>query len=207
MSKKSSSTLTIKEGVVEGLKDSMSQSELMAGLATTGALAGLTLQGYAKLDGMELGDTLAALKTSGDAVVANNLSRVERTLTNQFVVLDAMFNDLARRASHQDSFRGLEVLTRLALKCQAQARNTAEALAEIKCPTRFIGQQTNIAHGHQQVVNNPLQAPIGAGGKSEIAQNKLLEEDRHGNTLDTRAPVKAGRADQDLEALGALYRP
>ena len=66
---------------------------------------------------------------------------------------------------------------RLALKAQAQARSTAEALAVIKNPMPYI-RQANIAHGHQQVNNgtNPeqyAQAHTHAGS-FQTEPNKLL---------------------------------
>ena len=44
---------------------------------------------------------------------------------------------------------------RLAPKSQAQCRATLETLAEIKNPPTLFAQQANVAHGPQQVNNNP----------------------------------------------------
>ncbi len=68
---------------------------------------------------------------------------------------------------------------RLALKAQAQARSTAEALALLKNPQPYI-RQANIANGHQQVNNTYASASahtgIPTGAKNfESAQNRLLE--------------------------------
>ncbi|HNN88821.1 MAG TPA: hypothetical protein PKN26_05170, partial [Giesbergeria sp.] len=112
-----------------------SQSEKLAALATDGALTAITLQAYAG-GGKELGVTelLTAMRKAGDETVAGDMGRFERVLTNQFLTLDALFNNLAQRSGRQDSFKGIEVLMRLALKAQSQARATAETLALMKNP-------------------------------------------------------------------------
>jgi hypothetical protein len=133
--------------------------------------------------------------------VAGDLGRVERMLANQFLTLDALFNNLAQRSGRQESFKGIEVLMRLALKAQSQARATAETLALIKNPMPYI-RQANIANGPQQV-NNGQQAT--GAGSFQSGQNKLLEA-QHGNTLDIGATATAGRADQALETVGAVHR-
>ena len=180
-----------------------SQSEKLAALATDGALTAITLQAYAG-GGKELGVTelLAAMRKAGDETVAGDMGRFERVLTHQFLTLDALFNNLAQRSGRQDSFKGIEVLMRLALKAQSQARATAETLSVIKNPMPYI-KQANIAHGHQQI-NNGQQAT--GAGNSQSEPNKLLEA-QHGNTLDFGAQAAAGRADQTLEAVGAVHRP
>ena len=177
------------------------QSEKLAELATDGALTAITLQAYSG-GGKELGVTelLAAMRKAGDETVAGELGRFERVLTNQFLTLDALFNNLAQRSGRQESFKGIEVLMRLALKAQSQARATAETLALIKNPMPYI-KQANIANGPQQVNNG---TPTGAG-KNQSPPNKLLEA-QHGNTLDIGATATAGRADQALETVGAVHR-
>ena len=91
---------------------------------------------------------------------------------------------------------------RLALRAQGQCRATLEMLAAIKNPSSvaFV-RQANIAHGPQQV-NNGVPPPLRAG-ESEIEPNKLLEA-THGERLDTGTASAAGRANQDLAAVGAL---
>ena len=180
----------------------VTHSEKLAELATDGALTAMTLQAYAG-GGAELGITelLAAMRKAGDEVVAGDMGRFERVLTHQFLTLDALFNNLAQRSGRQETFKGIEVLMRLALKAQAQARATAETLSVIKNPMPYI-RQANIAHGHQQVNNG--QTPTGAGN-FQSEPNKLLEAD-HGERLDIGAQAAAGRADQALETVGAVHR-
>lgn len=178
------------------------RSEKLAAMATAGAFTAATMHTYTDA-GEALGVTelLAAMRKAGDETVAGELGRFERVLTNQFLTLDALFNNLAQRSGRQDSFKGIEVLMRLALKAQAQARATAETLALIKNPMPYI-KQANIAHGPQQVNNG---TPTGAG-KNQSPPNELLEH-QHGNTLDIGAQAAAGRADPAMATVEAKHRP
>lgn len=143
---------------VEQNEDTRSQS--LAKLATTSTLSAFTLKSYSGAgDDLEVPDLVVEMKKAGDEAVAGDMGRVERMLANQMLTLDMLFNNLAQRSGRQDTFKGIEVLMRLALKAQAQARATAETLSVIKNPTTFI-RQANIAHGHQQVNNAPLPASI-----------------------------------------------
>ncbi len=64
---------------------------------------------------------------------------------------------------------------RLALKAQAQCRATLETLAKIKNPPTLFAQQANIAHGPQQVNNNP---PPSGDDQPMRAQNPKNPENR-----------------------------
>ena len=185
--------------VVES-KDTTSQT--LAKLVTGGVLSAVTLKQFSGAgEDLEVSDLVDEMKKAGDEAVAGDLGRVERMLVNQMLTLDQLFNNLAQRSGRQDTFKGIEVLMRLALKAQAQARATAETLSVIKNPMPYI-KQANIAHGHQQV-NNGL--PATGAGNFQSGQNKLLEA-QHGNTLDIGATATAGRADQALETVGAVHR-
>jgi len=186
----------------EVVKSEDTKSQALAKLTTTSSLAAVTLKRYSGAgDEMDVADLLTEMRKAGDEVVAGDMGRVERMLANQMLTLDMLFNNLAQRSGRQDTFKGIEVLMRLALKAQAQARATAETLSVIKNPMPYI-RQANIAHGHQQV-NNGQQAT--GAGNSQSEPNKLLEA-QHGNTLDFGAQAAAGRADQALETVGAVHR-
>lgn len=186
--------------VVES-KDTRSQT--LAKLVAGGVLSAATLKQYSGAgEDLEVSDLVAEMKKAGDEAVAGDMKRVERMLANQMLTLDMLFNNLAQRSGRQETFKGIEVLMRLALKAQAQARATAETLSVIKNPMPYI-RQANIAHGHQQVNNG--QTPTGAGN-FQSEPNKLLEAD-HGERLDIGAQAAAGRADQALETVGAVHRP
>ena len=186
-----------------------SPSEKLAALATDGALTAITLQAYAG-GGKELGVTelLTAMRKAGDETVAGDMGRFERVLTHQFLTMDALFNNLAQRSGRQDSFKGIEVLMRLALKAQSQARATAETLALIKNPMPYI-RQANIANGPQQVNNGSFQNSTrtrASAAKTQTPPNELLEH-QHGNTLDIGTQAAAGRADPAMATVEAKHRP
>lgn len=184
--------------VVES-KDTRSQT--LARLVTGGVLSAATLKQYSGGgEDLEVSDLVAEMKKAGDEAVAGDMKRVERMLANQMLTLDVLFNNLAQRSGRQDTFKGIEVLMRLALKAQAQARATAETLSVIKNPMPYI-KQANIANGPQQVNNG---TPASAG-KNQSHPNELLEH-QHGNTLDIGATATAGRADPAMATVEAKHR-
>lgn len=181
-------------------KDTRSQT--LAKLVAGGVLSAVTLKQFSGAgEDLEVPDLVSEMRKAGDEAVAGDLGRVERMLANQMLTLDHLFNNLAQRSGRQDTFKGIEVLMRLALKAQAQARATAETLSVIKNPMPYI-KQANIAHGHQQV-NNGQQAT--GAGNFQSEPNKLLEAD-HGERLDIGAQAAASRGNQALEAVGAVHR-
>ena len=202
----------------EILKSEDTQSQALAKLATNSVLSAVTLKRYSNAgDDLEVADLVTEMRKAGGEVVAGDMGRVERMLVNQAITLDAIFNNMAQRSGKQDSFKGIEVLMRLALKAQAQARSTAEALALLKNPMPYI-KQANMTTGPQQVNNTyagtPSHSGIQSGGTFEhsaraqagagnfqSAPNKLLEAD-HGQRLDIGAQAAAGRANQKLETVG-----
>ena len=191
----------------EILKSEDTQSQALAKLATNSVLSAVTLKRYSNAgDDLEVRDLVAEMRKAGDEVVAGDMGRVERMLANQAMTLDAIFNNMAQRSHKQDSFKSVEVLMRLALKAQAQARSTAEALALLKNPMPYI-RQANMTTGPQQVNNtyagtseHSARAQAGAGN-FQSEPNKLLEAD-HGQRLDIGAQAAAGRANQKLETVG-----
>ena len=127
-------------------------------------------------------------------------------LVAQAHTLDALFCNLARR-SHANSNAGYtdtaDRYLRLALRAQAQAVRTIEALAELKNPrpVTFV-RQANVANNQQ--VNNGTAASSQAG-ENDFAQNKLSGE-CYELLPDTRASQAEGRIDPPVEALGKLDR-
>ncbi len=100
-------------------------------------------------------------------------------LTAQAHTLDAIFNNLARRAINAKYMNELEPYLKLALRAQSQCRATWEALATIKNPP-VMGyvRQANVAHGPQQV-NNVSAAPnnVSRAGKSQ-SENQTIGGER-----------------------------
>lgn len=145
------------------------------------------------------------LASSGD------LGRAEAVLTAQAHTLDAIFNNLARRAALNmgEYINAAETYMRLALKAQSQCCRTLETLAAIKNPPASVAfvRQANIAHGPQQV-NNVARLSADESScarESEKAPNELLgcpDEKR----LDVGTQVQAVGADSHMEAMGTLDR-
>lgn len=195
----------------EVVKSEDTTSQALAKLTTTSSLAAVTLKRYSGAgDEMDVADLLTEMRKAGDEVVAGDMGRVERMLANQALTLDSIFHDMAQRSGRQETYKGIEILMRLALKAQAQARSTAEALALLKNPMPYI-RQANMTTGPQQVNNtyagtseHSARAQAGAGN-FQSEPNKLLEAD-HDQRLDIGAQATTGRANQALEAVGAVHR-
>lgn len=156
-----------------------------------------------------IGEALAVMRAKAVKTEAGDLSELEATLTAQAATLDAVFNEMARRAftnlgQHLDA---TDRYMRLALKAQGQCRATAETLAEIKFPrsATFIKQQNN---ANQQLVNNGQAGIDGhriAPEKTINPTNELLTEGAH-EALDTAGAGAASRLDSGLETMGAVNR-
>jgi hypothetical protein len=185
-----------------------SESQMLAALSTRSALTATTYKAFSGAgDTVQVTDLMGELRKAGDEVADGNMSRVEKMLMHQALTLDAIFNNMALRSHGQTTFKGIEVLMRLALKAQAQARSTAEALALLKNPQPYI-RQANIAHGPQQVNNAGTQAATRPHAKeSKVLQNELLEDQRDGSThLDTRTTPKAARGYSKVATVEAVDR-
>jgi hypothetical protein len=172
--------------------------------------AAVTIQAFAKSAWGELDLTALADELSGQisAVTKGDLQRAEAMLIAQAHTLEALFYELARRAGLNmgEYLQAAETYMRLALKAQSQCRATLETLAAIKnpAPVAFV-RQANIAHGPQQVNNNPPPAGASRARESEIAPNELLEV-TDGKRLDIGAAPQAVGADSRVEAVGTIDR-
>ena len=117
-----------------------------------------------------------AVSARADEVMAGNLAGLERRLAVQAGSLDTLFNQLADRAlmnmGQGHYLEAADKYMRLALKAQAQCRATIEAIHQMHNPVTII-KQTNIAQGHQQVVNGSPSGP----GKTQTVESKLLPAD------------------------------
>ncbi|MBT2323137.1 hypothetical protein J7E62_12355 [Variovorax paradoxus] len=67
--------------------------------------------------------------------------------------MNALYTELARRASLNMGEYLAATYLRLAMKAQSQCRSTIEALAEMKNPPVVFARQANISNGPQQVSN------------------------------------------------------
>lgn len=194
------------------LPKGMTDSQALAAVVTRSGMTAKTIKSYSSCgDALELADVMGEMRKAGEEVVAGDMHRVEKMLVNQMLALDSIFNLMAQRASKVEQTKTIEIYIRMAMKAQAQARTTAEALALLKNPQPYI-RQANIANGPQQVNNGMrqensakyAQAHTGAGNL-QSAPNKLLEAE-HGQRLDIGATKAAGRADQAVGAVAKVYR-
>lgn len=172
--------------------------------------AAVTLKEYGKSNGeLDLAGLVESLAEQTRASSDGDLKRGEAMLTAQAHTLDAMFNNLARRAALNMGkyMQACETYMKLALRAQSQCRATWETLATIKNPP-VMGyvNQANIAHGPQQVNNTQSsanQAP--RARENENLQNELLEV-KHGERLDSGTKGTASRRDPEVATLGEVDR-
>ena len=102
--------------------------------------AAVTLKEYGKAYGdLELAGLMEALSAQTKATTEGDLTRGEAMLTAQTHTLDAIFNNLARRAINAEYMADLDRYLKLALRAQSQCRATWEALATIKNPPVMSG--------------------------------------------------------------------
>lgn len=148
------------------------------------------------------------LETIHEGIKSGNIRFLECMLADQAISLNAIFNDLARKAVVNDSFKQLETCLRLALKAQNQSRATIDTLAQIKNPRHtVITKQANISTGPQQVNNtlNQITEPERKiSENSETGQNKLLShEEAERPYMDTRTE---GQTSGDNPAMATVEK-
>jgi hypothetical protein len=171
--------------------------------------AALTVRDYNKsLGEISINTLVSHLFDQCEAANKGELGRVEALLMAQAHTLDAIFNNLARKAIRCEYLNHLEAYLRLGLKAQSQSRATLETLAALKNPRpiAFVGQ-ANIAHGPQQVNNSKAHRKNTSRAlNSGKAPNKLLEI-QNDERLDTGTPGAAGFQNSTLETVAAVHRP
>ena len=127
----------------------LSLSPIFTSLNTTKIFAQGT---FGKID---IQESMQLMRADAKKITDGDLSSIEERLISHATALDAMFNELARRAALNmgQNLDITERYLRLAFKAQAQCRTTLETLAEVKYPkaATFVRQQ-NVAY--QQQVNN-----------------------------------------------------
>lgn len=160
---------------------------------------------------MNLMGLVNELRDQSKAVQGGDLARAESMLIVQAHTLDAIFGELARRATLNmgQQLDAFERYMRLALKAQSQCRTTLETLAEIKAPrpVAFV-KQANIANGPQQVNNGSFATCTRPGAHAREIQStqNQLSGGTHELLPDTRASGDASRIDPTLETLEEIDR-
>lgn len=201
---------------IEGSLDPAKRQQLLANVTAEGLVTNVVLmKGFSTpmIGEVGLTESVKAIRTTLDDVSAGSTQPSEVVLYSQAQALNAIFAEMARRASlnmgqHIDAF---ETYMRLALKAQGQCRATLETLAAIKNPPVVFAKQANIAHGHQQVNNGTgvvSSTPVRAhAGESAIQQNELLADQRDGSTyMDSGTTPAAARGDSTVATVAASNR-
>ena len=194
--------------IVAAPQETTEQAKAHASLRPT-VQAALTLTGINKSFGdLDINTLVGDLVAQCAQAHSGDLQRAESMLVTQAHTLDALFQNLARRAAINmgEYMDAAETYFRLALKAQAQCRATLETLAAIKNPqpVAFV-RQANIAHGPQQVNNG---AASSRAGNSESPQNELSRlTHEEGQRLAPGTAAGAGAAHPAMAPLGAIHRP
>ena len=166
--------------------------------------AAVTLKAYDKSYGdLQLNGLIGALSEQTKASNNGELGRAEAMLTTQAHTLDAIFNNLAKRAINAEYMNNLDTYLKLALRAQSQSRATWEALSAIKNPP-IVGyvRQANIAHGPQQV-NNGVPGDESRARENQNQENELMEQ-KDGERMDIGTTGKAGKADPAMATVGEV---
>ena len=209
--------------------DALADLSLTPGL-NAAAVVGVYLEKtFGELD---VGSLARSLSVDMKGVLGGDLKLAEAMLYGQAHALQAIFVNLARRASSQEYLKQWEAYMRMALKAQNQCRMTLETLATIKNPPVVFARQANINNGGQQQVNNGgnpadiahthaphssarppnqfsdqyAQARASAHAANHESGKTGLLETSNGERLDTGTAGTAGRDDPHLAPVGEIDR-
>jgi len=191
----------------QGSKDETEEQAIARTVLRPTVNAAVTLKSIGRdRENIPLNALVGALVAQCDAVNANQLDRAAGMLIAQAHTLDALFNQLVRRAALNEGqyMEAADRYYRLALRAQSQCRATLESLALIKNPPHLaFVKQANIGHA-VQVNNGAAARDVDSRVRgTEIEPNKLLEHS-HGQRLDFGTPSATGEADPSMEAVGGF---
>lgn len=157
---------------------------------------------------MDFFEALTVVIEKSRAITKNDTRELEVTLSAQIGSLDAIFNEMARKAyiNMGTHLQATETYMRLALKAQAQCARTIEVLTNIKNPPIVYARQANFANGHQQVNNNVNHAEIPRTHVENGNQQNELLSGRINETVDTRGAATPSGDDQQMETVGTKHR-
>lgn len=158
------------------------------------------------LDVQVLPSLIAELTEKSAAIQNGDLAQAEAMLISQATALQSLFARLVERGMRCDEAQAFEVNLRIALRAQSQCRATLETLSAIKNPPVIFAKQANITSGPQQV-NNGQAAPkeITHAIENQTSPNKLGAP-AYELPTNIKAPVFAGRAMHEPEAVGEIHR-
>lgn len=186
---------------------------MMAKVATMPeARAARVIQRY-EGDGLDVNYELAELRRLTAEVRSGSMATPEAMLVSQAHTLDALFSNMAMRAysnMKEGYLDATDRYMRIALKAQAQATRTIEALAALKNPPVVYARNANVVNGPQQV-NQTV-----AGGSFETStrlyahtgnfknEPSKLSGERHELLENARTSSHEGATNTAMEALGAF---
>lgn len=156
----------------------------------------------------DLNETIYAMKEKIAKVNAGDLSNLEATLTAQTVSLNAIFNEMARRAAANmgEYMSATETYMRLALKAQSQCARTIEVISNMKNPPIVYAKQMNVANGNQQV-NNGVNPNLSSHAEKTInLQSELLEANNGSKKMDSRTAKATITKDNAMATVDKVYR-
>ena len=164
--------------------------------------AASTIKEYGKTFGeLDITSLIYSLGEQAKASSEGDMSRAEGMLTAQAHTLDAIFNNLATKASNAEYLNNLDTYLKLALRAQSQCRSTWEALSAIKNPpVAGYVHQANIAHTQQ--VNNGTCDNTPRTRENQNQENELLEQ--NDERLDIGTKGAASKADPAMATLGEV---
>ncbi len=176
-------------------------AEAVLGGMVGNASAALSFASHLNAD-VDLTECVGVVEREISAVNKGDLNKLEGMLTAQAIVLNAIFNNYAKKALASEYVSQLDLNMRIALKAQAQCRTTVEAIGEIKFPksATFIRQQ-NVAN--QQQVNNGVDALAHVNPNSCL--NGLLTGAVDAK-LEQRGAGAASSNDSPVAAVGQINR-
>ena len=111
-------------------------------------------------------ETASLLGEELDRAVSGDMTMATRILASQAISLDAMFTELARRASVNlgEYPLAMERYMRLALKAQSASRSTLEALARLHQPREQTVRHVHVNGGGQAVIAGQFHHHAGGKG-------------------------------------------
>ena len=149
-----------------------------------------------------------AIKAKVEAAVKGDMTLASELLTAQALSLDAMFTELARRATMNlgDYILAAERYARLAIKAQSNCRATLEALARLHQPREQTVRHVHVNEGGQAVVADNFHHHTGVeeNGETSIqphatgaagASPALPGPDSFGNSV----PVPGGEGEPAMQ--------
>lgn len=161
---------------------------------------------------LNLMDCIATLKERATEINGGNLKKLETLLAAQAYALDSVFSSMIARARlnighYPDT---VNKYMGLALRAQSQCRSTVEAIAEIQNPRPYIqnnrAEYQQVNNGVQPRKEHDLYVPPARAEENSKSTNELLEDKRNESEwLDTGKTEETGRADPELETVGAKH--